>query len=106
MSQCYCRIHIADVKDNPSVLLTLPTQPLLGDRIQLSFTLHRSRNRRTEKLEVKGSFRVEERFIDSTERIPKVHIKVASTTVSPHWQSVKTTKARVPPPAKRKFVVE
>ena len=81
-------IEFLDVNGSPKVRKDLPCPLRIGDRIQMSFCLHRMNGGRFEMLEVKGDYRVASVRFEAIEG-PKQFLQVEAVGKSAAWRAVK-----------------
>lgn len=88
-------VEFEDLKDGPSMAISLPSPLLLGTRLNLRFLVRRKNGSRTEELRIDGEYKVTEVTIDARAHVKQL-VKVAATRVAPSWRAIKN-----PPTEKR-----
>ena len=90
---------LTEVAGVPKVKMELPSTLRLGDKLALKFKLKRTRQGRSEVLEVQGDFRISSVRYDGLRQILEVETAIGKV---PSWRAVKRVPEaeRVIPPAK------
>lgn len=101
-------VTFEEVKDHPSVRMSLPAVLPLGERLRLKMLLRRKNGPRSEELRLEGDFRVTEVVIDTTCNPPKQLLKVAAVGVAPSWKAIRNQPSleKKLPPTHSRIVVD
>ena len=101
-------VIFTEVKDTPSVHMSLPGTLFVGSKLRLRFTLRRRNGPRTEELRVEGEYRITEASVDATKALPKQLLRVEALGVAPVWRAVRNPSAlqRMLPPTHSKATVD